>query len=110
MKRIKLTKGFYHDYCDWEHEIEGFVSDDLQRQIDEARQLLKDKPHIHGIDLHVPAGFLTDETEDILQEQCRYCAERISVYRIGLYFSINGKYDSRLMAEWACLYDGENGQ
>jgi hypothetical protein len=103
MKKIKLEKSFYGDFCEWEFTIYATISDELQCQLNRAKDLIKGQDFIKSINLETPHDFLDDEISSKLYAQCAYDVEKIAVFECDIYFIIQGKYDSHIQAEYSVI-------
>ncbi len=97
---IQLTKGFSRDYCDWEVNIHAKISHRLSAQMDAAKELVRTISFVRSINIAVPPDFLSDETERLLQDQCRYDVSHITVYARSFVFYLQAKWDSHFQAEY----------
>tara|TARA_R110002049_G_C9174280_1_gene562391 strand:- start:8965 stop:9300 length:336 start_codon:yes stop_codon:yes gene_type:complete len=106
---ITLEKAFYGDFCEWEHTITATISPMLEDQIAAAQKVIRENPFIRTVDVDVPCGFLSEDTEALLQEQCRYDVSHLSVYSTatayssGFVFCLQGKWDARIQAEYTVV-------
>ena len=99
-RTIKLNKAFSHDYCVWETDIEATISGRLKMQMDTARAIIQSVSFIHSIDIASPTDFLSDETEQMLQDQCRYDVSHITVWSASYVFFLQAKWDAHFQAEY----------
>lgn len=99
-EQIVLEKSFHADFCYWEPTIVATISHDLQRRIDQMQTLICETDFLHSVDIAVPDDFICDETVTMLQTQCRYDVDYISVFPMGFTFCIHAKWDGRIQAEY----------
>lgn len=65
------------------------------------RCIVRETEYVRSIDIEVPTDFFSDETEMLLQNQCRYDVSHITVYSSSYVFYLQGKWDSHIQAEYA---------
>ncbi|MEO1616671.1 MAG: hypothetical protein AAFV88_12515 [Planctomycetota bacterium] len=99
-EQIKLEKAFHGDYCEWEQTLTALISPELRRSVDRMQTLIREHSVLRSVKIDVPYDFIAEETETLLQEQCRYDVSYISVYSHGFVFCIQGKWDAHIQAEY----------
>jgi predicted signal transduction protein with EAL and GGDEF domain len=96
-----MEKAFYGDFCQWPDEIQVNVSAALKTRLEALYDMM------HGTDIcsasiDVPADFISAKTAEELRAALHYDVERIIAHRGGFaVYYIQGKYDSRIQAEYA---------
>lgn len=87
------------DYTFWPDTLEGLVNDDLLDEIYYAIELVNETDSFSSISISVD-GFLTENSEDELSEEVKCDVQLIKVYSHSAILYVQGKYDSRLNAEY----------
>lgn len=100
---IELEMAFCSDYCEWEATISATVTTDLAAKIDAMQTLILATDYMRSIDIEVSSDFLSDETEALLQDQCRFDICQLTVFAWGFVFCLQGKYDSHIQAEYTVV-------
>ena len=100
---LTLEKCYHSDCCEWEQSLTVTLSVALQSAIRKVRKFLAECDEIYSVNLQVPVGFWSFETEQRLQEQCRFDVCYLAVNRFSFCLYLQGKYDSQIQAEWSVV-------
>ncbi|MEO1528028.1 MAG: hypothetical protein AAFX06_21570 [Planctomycetota bacterium] len=103
LRQIELEKAFHRDFCEWEPTITATISNSLDAQMDAMQDLIRATNCIQSINIAVPDDFISDETEQALQKQCRYDVSYISVFSNFFVFYLEGKWDGHIQAEYSMI-------
>ncbi|MCD0462386.1 hypothetical protein [Roseiconus lacunae] len=97
---ITLERSYCSECCQWDPILEATLTPDVSALIERTQLSLQLSDDIFSVNLHLPVVFLSFETEEQLQWQCRFEVAYITVHRNGYCLYLQGKYDARIFAEY----------
>lgn len=89
-----LRQTYITEYADWDEEITCHISETLKNDIRVARLLLQNYEFILSVSINVPKDFIDKDTYSKLNRILRIGYEYIEVFKEGIEYNIQGKYDS----------------